>query len=80
MNVGQKDSLVVDWALSILMKKFSQNAELSEDAELWKLLLAITDSTRFEVNFLAVMKPPDCLKWSELLQPRSGVRERSIFG
>ena len=61
VNIGQKDSLVVDWALSILMKKFSQNAELSEDAELWKLLLAITDSARFEVNFLAVMTPPDKL-------------------
>ena len=54
VKFGQKDSLIIEWAVSILMKKFSQNHQLSADAPLWKLLLEITDSTRFEVNFLAV--------------------------
>ena len=53
VNVGQKDALVVDWVVSILMKKFSQSTELSEDAPLWKFLLEMTDSTRFELNFLS---------------------------
>ena len=64
VSLGQKDSLVVDWVVSILIEKFSHSSELSEDAALWKLLVEMADSARFEVNFLSAV--PQVKLWDLL--------------
>ena len=46
----------MEWVVSILLKKFSQNRELLEDDELWTLLQSFASSPKFEASFISVTK------------------------
>ena len=55
-NMAQKEEWVISWIVSVLMKKFSQNEAVTEDEELWKLLHNLSQSAKFEVNFLVATR------------------------